>query len=145
VFRVNGNLELKNPTVPNTYNSATFNQIVFVNGNLLISNDVSVASGSTALYIVSGNVQIAKNVNTVGIAIFADGDFSTAYDISEGQTASTLNLNGIYVAEKFNFQRTLQGTNNSNYPSENFVYEPKYSIKLADYIGVNSIKWLYTN
>jgi hypothetical protein len=144
VYRINGNFELKNTTIPNSFGSATFNQIIFINGNLTISSNVSVGTNSTALFIVNGNVSIEKNVTTVGIAIFADGEFSTAYNISEGQTANTLEFKGLYIADKFNFQRTLQGANNSKYPSESFTYEPKYAVKLADYLGANSIKWIST-
>ncbi len=142
VYKINSNFELKNTTIPNNYSSATFNHIIFVHGNLTISNNIDINVASTALYIVSGDVNIDQNVTEVGIAIFSDGNFSTAYGISEGATSNNLNLNGIFIANKFNFQRTLQGANNSKYPSESFIYEPKYAVKMADYLGANSIKWV---
>lgn len=142
VYLFNGNYEIKNTTIPSGFGSGSFNQIYFVNGDLLISNNISVAAGSTALFIVKGNVSIDKSVDEVGVAILADGNFMTAYNIQSGQTTSTLNLNGVYSANKFYFQRTLQGTNNTKYPSESFTYEPKYAIKMRDYLGTNSVKWI---
>ena len=109
-----------------------------------ISRDVSIAAASTALFIVNGDVEIAKSVNTVGIALIANGDIHSAYDLQEGEAADTLTLNGLYIANKFVFQRTLQGTNNTRYPSESFGYEPKYLVQLKEYIGINSVKWIQT-
>ena len=144
VFRIDGNYEIRTGTVPNSYDSDTFTQIVFVNGDLRISRNVNVAQDSAALFIVKGNVEISKSVDTVGIAIFSDGDISSAYDLQEGEAADTLALNGMFSTNKFHFQRTLQGTNNTRYPSESFTYEAKYLTKLRDYLGVNSVRWLQT-
>jgi len=56
-----------------------------------------------------------------------------------------LNLRGVFVADKINFQRTLQGTQNEKYSSEDIVYEPKYVLKMSDYIGNNAVKWVYSD
>jgi hypothetical protein len=141
VYQINSNFVMNNSTVPNAFSSSTFNQIYFIDGDLLITRDVTVASASTALFIVSGKVEIAKSVDLVGIAIMADGDFYTAYNIVDGEGAPTLELNGLYSANKFWFQRTLQGTNNTRYPSEDFTYEPKYLTAMKSYLGTNAILW----
>jgi len=91
---------------------------------------------------VKGNIEIAKSVNTVKIGLIADGDIFTAYNITEGESSSALNMNGIFIANKINFQRTLQGTQNEKNPSDNIIYEPKYALKLKDYIGTNEVQWL---
>jgi len=142
VYYINGDYEITSGKVPGGYSSASFNQIVFVNGRLRISSAVQVSNTSTALFIVKGNVDIAKSVENVKIGIIADGEFNTAYNINEGEECKALNLNGIYTANKFIFQRTLQGTQNEKNPSENITYEPKYVIRLGDYVGINSVKWL---
>ena len=141
VFLIDSDFEIINATLPGDYDSATFNQIVFVNGNLRISDDIELSGSSTALFIVKGNVEIARDVEVINIAIAADGDFYTAYDASVGQASRTLNLSGFYSANKFYFQRTLQGTNNSVTPTEYFTYEPKYLLELRDYLGENSVSW----
>ncbi len=96
---------------------------------------------ATALFVVSGDVEIDKRVEEVGIAIFTDQQLFTAYNVEEGKATKTLNFYGIYMAEKFNFQRTLQGTGNQDDPASNFVFEPKYIMQLRDFFGKNHIIW----
>jgi len=138
----NGNYEIENSTTPNGYKTATFNQVVFIDGDLTISFDITTDDSATALFIVSGDVKIAEKVTEVSIAIITDGDFYTAYDIKEGEASQTLVLKGFYVANEFVLRRTLQGTQNDKDPAEDFVYEPKYIIKLSDYIGISTVTWL---
>jgi len=142
VYYINGDYEITSGKIPGNYGSATFNQIVFVNGDLRISSTIQVANSSAALFIVKGDVEISKSVNTVKVGLFADGTIFTAYNITEGETSSALVLNGVFVADIIKFQRTLQGTHNERYPSDNITYEPKYVLKLRDYVGVNAVKWL---
>lgn len=146
IYYISGDYEIKSQKIPSNYNSATFNQVVFVNGNLKISNDIKIANSSTALFIVSGsNVDIDEKVENVNVGIFSDGAINTAYNLEEGKECKKLNLRGIFVADKINFQRTLQGTQNEKYSSEDIVYEPKYILKTADYISENAVKWLYSD
>jgi hypothetical protein len=142
IYNIEGNFTIDNQSTPSNYNSATFDQIVFINGNLLIDNDITVSNSSTALFIVNGDVTIAKKANNIGIGIFAEGDIFTSYDLGQGESSQTLDMNGVYYANKFVLQRTLQGANNNDVPSENFVYEPKYLIGLKDFFEGGSVKWL---
>ncbi|HSX39156.1 MAG TPA: hypothetical protein VLI92_01030 [Candidatus Saccharimonadales bacterium] len=132
-------------SLPSGYTTSTFNQIVFVNGDLTISTNISIAANSTALFIVKGKVSIAKAVTTVKAAIMTDGDFYTAYDINQDEATPTLNLYGVYSANVFHLQRTLQGTNNSTTPSESFYYEPKYAINLRNSFGSYAVTWKSSN
>ncbi len=144
VFRKNGNLTLNDSTIPSNYGSAVFKNIVFVNGNLTIDKNTAVSNSSAVLFVVSGDVKIAKAVTQVTAAIVTDHNFYTAYDIVEGDNTEILNLNGVFAANKFVFQRTLQGTNNNNTPSENFIFEPRFGYKLKDFMGYNAVRWLST-
>jgi hypothetical protein len=108
---------------------------------LLITENIEVSDDSTAMFIVSGKVEVEKKVDRLGVAIITDQDFYSAYDITEGETTKTLDYSGIYMANKFLFQRTLQGTNNQKDPSDNFVFEPKYLIQLRSYFGKYDIIW----
>lgn len=141
VYYYNGDYEIDNQAIPNNYDDATFNQIVFINGDLLISNDIVIDPASTALFVVKGNVDISKQVRDAHIAIFTDGNFNTAYNLNEGEATNTIVFKGIYSANKFIFERTLQGTGNQNDPSDDFTFEPKYLIQLRDYFGENHIIW----
>jgi len=145
VYKVDGNYEITSHKIPGNYDEASFNQIVFINGDLKISSDIKVASGSTALFIVKGKVEIQKNVTDMEIGLIADGRIYTAYNITEGEHSSTLILKGVFICNKFVFQRTLQGTQNEYYPSEDFTYEPKYVVKLGEYLGKNAVKWVYSD
>jgi hypothetical protein len=142
VYYINGDYEITSQKVPNNYSSSTFNQIVFVNGRLRVSSAIQVNDSSTALFIVKGNIEISKSVATIKAGLIADGTISTAYDITEGEASSALNMNGIFIADKILFQRTLQGTQNERYPSDVITYEPKYVLKLNQYLGTNEVQWL---
>lgn len=141
-YLINGDFEIDNGSLPGDYDTATFNNVIFVNGNLTVSKDVEISPTSTSLFIVNGDVRIAKSVENFESAAIADGSFYNAYDINEGESSKTLNLRGLYSANKFIFQRTLQGTDNSNTPSDDFIYEPKYLIQLKEGFGKYSVKWL---
>lgn len=141
VFLINGNFTIENQSIPSGYASSTFSQIVFVNGDLTISKGIGISDSSTALFIVNGDVKIDKNVNEAGVAILADGSFYTAHNVGEDETAQTLELAGIFSADKFVFQRTLQGTNNDDFPSEDFTFEPKYLVQLKDYFRNYTVQW----
>lgn len=141
IYYTTGNFEIDNQSIPNDYDNNTFDQVVFIDGNLTISKDIDIDDTSTALFVVSGNVEIEKSVREVGIAIIADGYIDTAYDIEEGDSTQTVELNGLYHANEFLFKRTLQGTNNNDDPSETINYEPKYLMNLKDLFGNYTVQW----
>lgn len=137
----NGDLTISSSNLPASYATNNFNQIVFVDGNLTIESNIETSDLTAALFIVSGDVNIEKTVTLIEIGIYADGDFYTAYNITEGEDTPTLELRGIYSASKFYFQRTLQGTNNDDTPSEDFTYMPKFLINLKDFFGEYFVVW----
>jgi len=142
VYQINGNFEIKNSTIPSGFGSTSFNQIVFLNGDLTITNNINIAAGSTAAFVVNGDIKIAKAVDQIALALFANNGFYTAYNISEGDSTSQLLIKGVFSAHKFYLQRTLQGTNNEDSPAEDFIYEPKYITKLKSYFGKSSVMWI---
>lgn len=141
VYYKNGNFTINNAALPNAYRTSNFSQVVFINGDLTISADIDTTTQTAALFIVKGDVKIAKNVDLIEAGIFADDDFFTAHDITEGEASDTLVMKGIYKANKFVFQRTLQGTNNNDVPSEDIIYEPKFLLQMKQFFGNYSIKW----
>jgi len=144
VYIKNGDFTISTTSLPKDYGTSTFKQIVFVNGNLRFDKEIVLAPSSAVLFVVSGNVEIRKTVSEINCAIHADGTFYTAYDTTEGDQTGTLRLRGVFVADKFIFQRTLQGTDNVEDPSEDFTYEPKYGNLLREYVGINAVRWLST-
>jgi hypothetical protein len=140
-FYIDGDLSLDTANIPGNYDDDTFNQVVFVNGNMQILSDLEVHNNSTALFIVKGDVEISKNADLVDVGIIADGDIYTGFDVEEGDSTDILTLKGLFVCDHFIFQRTLVGTSNSDYPSEDFTYEPKYTVQLQGFFGSHHINW----
>ncbi len=144
VFIKNGSLTISTTTIPKDYESTSLRQVIFVNGDLRFDKELILAEDAAVLFVVSGNVEIRKTVSEINCAIHSDGTFYTAYDTTEGDQTGTLILKGVFVADKFVFQRTLQGTDNVETPSEDFTYSPRYGNFLRQYIGVNAVRWLKT-
>jgi len=141
IYYVSGDFTISNQSVPNGYDNNTFDQIVFIDGNLTIIKDIDIDNTSTALFVVSGNVNIEKSVDHVDVAIIADGDIDTASDVAEGESNNPIDFFGVFRANSFLLKRTLQGTNNEDTPSETFNFEPKYLIQLKKYFGNNTVQW----
>jgi hypothetical protein len=94
--------------------------VVFVNGDLAIDTNVTVASGSFLGFIVSGNIDIKDTVATV------DGFYFTSDTFSTGTGSTALALNGTFVADEFDLERDL-GSGNSTTPAESFNYRPDFA------------------
>lgn len=142
VFVRNHDAILNETTLPEGYDTIIYDKITFVNGSLTIDTDVDILPQSTLLFIVKDDVYISKNVVNSDFGIIADGDIYTAYDVTEGEATEALTLNGIYTANKFIFQRTLQGTDNDQNPSEIFNFEPKYAQQLKQFFIKSTVKWV---
>jgi hypothetical protein len=145
VYLMQGDFEMRNNTIPNTYDNDTFSQIWFIDGDLTITADVDMDNSSAALFVVSGDVNIEKNVDYLGIAVISDGVLDNASDVEEGQSTGTLEWHGFYSANKFVLKRTLQGTNNAHTPSDEIFFEPKYLVKLRDFFIGSQNRWLSTD
>lgn len=143
VFSITGDMTLQRNDMPSNYQSLTFNKIIFVSGNMTISQDIEVSDSSTLLFVVQGDVLIDKTVQDVGFAIIADGIIDTAYNVTEGDGTPTLHFRGFYVADEFVLSHTLLGTQNNDNPSEDFTYEPKYLIQLKQFFNTSDTFWRY--
>jgi hypothetical protein len=141
LYETTTDYEIDNQALPNSFNTTDFDQILYVDGNLTISTNIDITDNSTFLVVVSGDVFIDEAVDELDVAIITDGILHTAYDLEEGKTTKTLNMYGIYVAEQISFERTLQGTQNNDTPSENIIFEPKYVVQLKEFYSPNSIIW----
>ena len=141
VYEFGGDLVLNNQFIPNTYDNATFDQVIFVDGTLTIAANISIDTTSAVLFVVKNNVFIDENVTEVHAGVIADANFETAYNLAEGKSTQALSLFGFFVAEDIKLQRTLQGTNNETNPSESFFYEPKYVIQMKDFFSNNDVIW----
>jgi len=126
-------------SLPGNFSSENFNQIVFINGDLTIDTNITIADSSTLTFIVNGDIKIGKSVQNVEAALMSDKSIYTAYDINPEETTDSLNLAGVFNADKFLLQRTLLVNTD---PTEHFTYEPKYLLKMKEYMGESQIEWL---
>lgn len=142
VYKVNGDFTFKNTTMASQYyGGSPFNQIIFVDGDATIEVDIRTADATTALYIVNGDVFIDEDVDRLEVAIIASGTIHTAYNAELNKPIGPLSAIGIYIANSFSFQRTLQGLGNTTTASERIRYEPKYLIQLKPYFKNNKVRW----
>lgn len=145
VYRHDGDYTLDAGDIPGTYSTSDLEQVIFIEGNLTINTNIGIRDQSAVLFVVSGDIEIEKTVTEIESGLVTDQTLFTAYNIVDGDDTEILYLKGIFVADKFKFQRTLQGTNNSDIASEDFTFEPKYGVKLRDYLGQNAIRWVSEN
>ena len=145
LFYKNGDLTISADDLPSNFVSENFNQIIFIDGDLTIETDIIKSNESTLLFIVSGDVKIDMNVLELNCGIITDQKVYTAYNLPEGDASEALTLKGFYIADRFYFQRTLQGVDNNDTPSEDFTYEPKYITNLEDYLGKSKVRWISSN
>ncbi len=115
--------------------------VIFVGGNLIINTDFEVQRTSVLLFIVGGDVRIAKGVEKVGASFLADGDLDTSYNGSPPQ--KQLVVKGLAAANSFVFRRSLSGDDNLTEPAEIFEY-PGNIINLAPYLGEGAMSWKET-
>ena len=114
--------------------SANTAVVYLVEGNLNITGagDLTIASGKSAAFIVSGKVTVAASVDTVEGIFIVGGDF----DASSGNTQ--LSINGSLYADRFVGGRSIPPNTT---PAYKFTYEPKYLLPLVQYLGKSQVNW----
>lgn len=130
------------------------NPVFFIDGDMTITNSASinVAAGSTAIFIVKGNISVASSVTTLSGIYIARKSFTDGDNGGEVQGASSkLTLTGaLYVdgeeGGKMDLVRhwgpdaanlALNGTT----PSETFIYDPGYLVLLNAILGQSAAGW----
>ncbi len=138
-FAGGGDFVIDNQTIPNELSSTqNLAAVIFVGGNLIVNADLEVHPAAVLLFIVGGDVRIAKNVEKLDASFLLDGSFDTSYDGSPPQ--KQLVVKGLAAANQFIFRRSLSGKDNLTEPAEVFEFQPKI-IMLAPYLGEGAISW----
>ncbi len=112
--------------------------VIFVGGNLIVNTDFEVQRTSVLLFIVGGDVRVAKSVEKLDGSFLCDGGFDTSYYGSPPQNSWW--LRAWSPPAVFPFRRSLSGDDNLTEAAEVFNYQAKI-INLAPYIGEGSISW----
>ncbi len=123
------------------------NSVWFIDGNLTISKDLTLAASDAATFIVKGNITINTSVKRVD-GIYVSG--ATFNDVdSSGNLGVQLVANGGVYAQNVNLGRKLGGSacpggaacDNTQTPADQFVFDPKYLAGLNNLLGTPSVSW----
>ena len=117
---------------------ATESLVIFVNGDLDINADITVAPGGFVAFIVKGSITVSPDVTTIQGLFVADQNFNTT---SNGTVDTQLSIEGSVVAwGDVSLARDLVA-NNSNSPAEKFVYRPDLLISMPDEMKSFVMQW----
>jgi hypothetical protein len=109
----------------------------FVDGDLNINANVTVAPGGFLAFVVKGNIIVDSSVTEIHGLFVSDGDFNT---LSAG-TDTQLRVEGSVVAwGNVNLARDLVG-DNSNTPAELFVYRTDLLTAMPDEMKSFVMQW----
>lgn len=116
--------------------------IVFVNGNLRIGANTTVANGGFLTFIVNGDVTIDPAVTSVQGMHIASGNFTTeTVDGSHAVADSALEMQGNVIAwGTFSLGRSLISGNTLG-PAESFVYRPDLLTNMPDKMKTFAMNW----
>jgi len=111
--------------------------VVFVNGDLEIDENRSVAVGTFLMIVVNGRIDINSGVDTVDGVLVADGDVNIP-----GDDATVLNINGlIYSNADINISRGLAGDGNNGTPAVNFNYRADFLFSMPAEVSKVLSNW----
>lgn len=112
--------------------------IVVVERDLEIKKNVTIGGPSALMFVVKGDIKIDPSVSTIDGLYFTEGEFDTGTRFPTTDTSLTGN-GAWYVSEdasNINLRRK-----NASGPAEIVNFEPKYLLKLMDYLGENNYVW----
>lgn len=110
----------------------------YINGDLNIEKDIEMPGGSAVLFVVRGNLNISSAVKIVEGAFLVDGTVNLTDRLG---SSDPLYLKGLLAVSSkgklFGLSRK-----SASAPSEIFVYDPKYLVKLTGFFNKPSRVWL---
>ncbi|PJC31748.1 hypothetical protein CO050_02345 [Candidatus Roizmanbacteria bacterium CG_4_9_14_0_2_um_filter_38_17] len=129
-------------TVENLNVASGKKAVIYVEGNINITENITVNNNGFLMLIATGNINIDKDVTEIQGLYYAGGTFSTGNNLSGYE--SQLELEGIFIAEKFSLERNLDpasAVNNSNAPAEKFYYKPSLLFSAPEFLQVRYTLW----
>lgn len=113
----------------------------YINGDLEINSNLNVSAGSAVLFVVKGDMYIKDSVTDISGAYFVDGTVNLTNNL---RSSVPLRFNGILGVSAngklFGLYRDLGGQN--DLPSEIFIFEPKYLVKLLPLFNKTKRVWV---
>jgi len=112
--------------------------VVFVDGDLLIDENVTVASGGFLAFVVRGSINIDPAVTTVEGLYIADSNLIVN---SNGSVDVPLSANGSFTAwGSVSLNRDLD-TDNFSTPAVVFSYRPDLIVNMPDDMRTYALQW----
>jgi hypothetical protein len=131
VWLYSGNLSISSNTIPTSVKNATALPVLFVDGDLTINSAILINEGGGVIFIVSGDIEIDRNVSEVDAGFISFGSFDSAYN--GGANSSLLLVRGFTISNSVILSRITE--KNSNYQGEKFVYDGTYLLKFPTFFG----------
>ena len=129
-------------------NGPNGNNVFFIDGNLVVDGNLTLASSDSSIFIVKGNITINSDVTRIDGIYVAGGQFSDATDTSD-ESGAQLVINGSVFADSVRLNRYLGGSrcpsgdacDNALTAADVINFQTKYLVALNSMIGSPSISW----
>lgn len=115
---------------------ASNSYVIFVDGDLTIDADITVANGGFLAFIVSGDVHVAPGVANVAGIFVIDGLYDTQADSTQLTTQGT-----VVTWTGVSLNRDLGGAANISNPAEKFVYRPDFLVNMPENMKTFILNW----
>ena len=121
--------------------------ILFVDGTLTINSKVTVSPGGFLAFIAKG-ITIGQSVGDPPVAN-PNADIEGVY-VTDGMFTVNSGTNqfvgkGMFIADRFSLNRNLGGPTNIDYPSELFLYDPRFLVSMPEEMQETPILWQEIN
>jgi hypothetical protein len=115
--------------------------VVFVNGNLRITNNVTVGdNGGFLAFIVNGGISVAPTVTNMQGIYVMDESFTTE-SAGAGSDIPLVTEGMIVTWQGVSLNRDLGGETNYNTPAEQFGYRPDLLVNMPEEMKSFALRW----
>lgn len=112
--------------------------IIFIDGDLRINHNITVADGGFVAFIVNGGVTVSSSVTSMEGLYVMDDNFVTE---ASGGNDSQLAVEGSVVTWGSADLRRDLGNSNATLPAEKFTYRPDLLVNMPDSMKVFALRW----
>ncbi|MFH1388788.1 MAG: hypothetical protein ABIG86_02075 [Patescibacteria group bacterium] len=135
-YLINNDLTIGSNTVPSEVKNGSAKVVVFVKGDLTVGYDIDLASSGAIVFIVAGDVDIARTVTKLDVFIVADGSIDTTYN--GNSKSDSILINGGLVGKAVNLSRQISSKQATD-PAEDIVWNPNHLLYLSEILGVRKV------
>lgn len=124
IYSFTGKYTIDSNTLSAAFQSAIYNAVIIVNGDLAINNDYQLNSQTALVFLVTGQVVYKADVAKSAGVIIAEGSINTGSDDTQlVHSGSLIGLGGLSLGRDLGKNGN---PNNGNTPAEKVVFQPQY-------------------